>query len=310
MPSVLAFSRPSMNGAGMARLAGVELGGTKAVVVLGDDAGIARRVRIEVSDARETLRTIAGQLAEWNRETPIEALGIAAFGPIGINPDRPDYGHVLNTPKPGWEGADVVGSLGSVIDGPVALHTDVTAAALAEGRWGAAKGCSDYAYMTVGTGVGVGIIAAGEPLVGQLHPEAGHMQIPRRAGDDFNGSCPFHGDCLEGLASGSAIEARAGVAGEDLADDDPSWPFVIDAIASGCANLLLVLASQRIVLGGGVINARRRLVDEIAERCAEMLGGYLPFVGERAPIAGAELGQDAGPRGSLLLAGKALNSAG
>ena len=164
--------------------------------------------------------------------------------------------------------------------------------------------------MTVGTGIGVGIVAKGQPLVGQLHPEGGHMRVPRAPGDDFPGSCRFHGDCLEGLASGSAIEARTGLAGDDVSDDDPSWSFVVDAIASACANLFLVLASERIVLGGGVINARRRLVDDIARSCAGKLGGYLPFVADRAPICGAELGQDAGPRGSLLLAEKALGEAG
>ena len=294
----------------MTRLAGVELGGTKAVVVLGDETGIAERVRIAVSDADQTLASIAEQLAQWKGEAPIEALGIAGFGPIGVNPKRGDYGRVLKTPKPGWEGADLIGSLGPLIAGPVALHTDVTAAALAEGRWGAARDCTDYAYMTVGTGIGVGVITKDEPLVGQLHPEGGHMRVPRTLGDDFPGSCRFHGDCLEGLASGSAIEARTGLSGEDMSDNDPAWPFVVDAIASACANLLLVLASERIVLGGGVINAKRGLVDQIARRCAEKLGGYLPFVSDRAPISGAELGQDAGPRGSLLLAEKALSEAG
>jgi fructokinase len=295
----------SMDVARMARLAGVELGGTKAVVVLGDETGIAERVRFEVSGPRETLRSISDRLAAWTRDAPIEALGIAGFGPVCVDPERPDYGRVLKTPKPGWEGADLIGALKAAVDGPIALHTDVTAAALAEGRWGAARGCADYAYMTVGTGIGVGLIARDEPLVGQLHPEGGHMRIPRSPGDDFRGSCRFHGDCLEGLASGSAIEARTGIVGDMLSDDHPTWVFVIDAIANGCANLLLMLASERIVLGGGVINARTWLVDRIARRCADLLGGYLPFVTDRAPISGAELGQDAGPRGSLLLAKKA-----
>lgn len=298
-----------MNGDGMARLAGVELGGTKAVVVLGDESGIMERERIAVSDAAETLAKIRDRLSAWNREGPIEALGIAGFGPLGVDPARRDYGHVLKTPKPGWEGADLIGSLKPAVAGPVALHTDVVAAALAEGRWGAAQGCTDYAYMTVGTGIGVGVIARGEPLVGQLHPEAGHMRIPRASGDEFPGICSFHGDCLEGLASGSAIGARTGMVGDEVSDDDPCWPFVIDAIAGGCANLLLLLASGRIVLGGGVINARRWLVDAIARRCADKLGGYLPFVTDRAPIVGAELSQDAGPRGSLLLAEMALGRA-
>ena len=290
----------------MARLAGVELGGTKAVVVLGDERGIAERVRIPVSDADRTLASVADQLARWNRDAPIEALGIAGFGPLCVDPERADYGRILRTPKQGWEGADLIGALQAAVDGPIALHTDVTAAALAEGRWGAARGCADYAYMTVGTGVGVGVITKGAPLVGQLHPEGGHMRIPKSPGDDFPGSCRFHGDCLEGVASGSAIEARTGMVGDKLRNDDPTWAFVVDAIANGCANLLLVLASQKIVLGGGVTNARPWLVDRIAERCTRLLGGYLPFVTDTAPIYGAELGQDAGPRGSLLLAERAL----
>ena len=156
--------------------------------------------------------------------------------------------------------------------------------------------------MTVGTGIGIGIVVGGQPVTGMLHPEGGHIRVARSPGDSFPGSCPFHGDCLEGIASGSAIAARTGGEGEEVSDDDPVWPFVIDAIAEGCANLFLTLASERIVLGGGVINSRSFLADAIAARCAELLGGYLPYIADRAPIEAAALGQDAGPRGSLLLA--------
>ena len=263
-------------------------------------------MRIEVSDAQSTLGPIAAQLAAWNQEQPIAALGIASFGPIGVTPGRPDYGQLLTTPKPGWSGTNLLDTLGQTTDGPVALHTDVTAAALAEGRWGAAQGCTDFCYMTVGTGIGIGIVVGGRPVTGMLHPEGGHIRIPRSPGDSFPGSCPFHGDCLEGIASGSAIAARTGGKGEEVSDDDPVWTFVIDGIAEGCATLFLMLASERIVLGGGVINSRPFLVDAVAKRCAELLDGYLPFIGDRAPVEIAALGQDAGPRGSLLLAESAL----
>ncbi len=290
----------------MTRLAGLELGGTNAIVVLGDGTTIADRVRFDTGDAGSTLGQVRGQLEAWNREAPIAALGIASFGPVEVRPNAKHYGRVLSTPKQGWSGADLIDALAPSIEGPVALHTDVTAAALAEGRWGAARGCADHVYVTVGTGIGVGIIVGGAPVVGQLHPEAGHMRVPRRAGDGFAGSCPFHGDCLEGLAAGPAIEGRSGLAGKDVPDDHELWPFVIDPLAEAAANLFLTLASERIIFGGGVVNARPWLVDAIAGRCADKLDGYLPYIEDRAPIFAAELKADAGPRGALLLAEQAL----
>jgi fructokinase len=294
----------------MTRLAGVELGGTKAIAVLGRGTEIVERVRFEVSDAASTLAPIADQLAGWGREAPIEALGIASFGPVGVKPGTPGYGRIFDTtPKPGWGGTDLVQTLGSAVAAPVALHTDVTAAALAEGRWGSAKGCADYCYATIGTGIGIGIVVGGRPVSGALHPEGGHIRVPRSPGDSVAGSCPVHGDCLEGIASGSAIAARTGGRGDEISDDDPLWAYVVGAIAEGCANLFLTLASERIVLGGGVSTSRPFLVDAVATRCAELLDGYLPYISDRAPIEPALLGQDAGPRGSLLLAESALAAA-
>ena len=294
----------------MTRLAGIELGGTNAIAVLGDGTEIAERVRFATEDPGSTLDRLREQLATWNRETPIDALGIASFGPVAVRPGSPDYGRILTTPKPGWSGTDVLGTLARSVDGPAAIHTDVTAAALAEGRWGAAMGCADHVYVTVGTGIGVGIVVRGEPVVGQLHPEAGHVRVRRREGDSFPGSCPVHGDCLEGLSAGPAIEGRSNMPGKDVPDDHPLWPFVIDPLAEAAANLFLTLASERIVFGGGVINARPWLADAIAERCAEILGGYLPFIADQAPILAAKLKDDAGPRGALLLAHMALERAG
>lgn len=286
----------------MSRLAGLELGGTNAVVVLGHGTNIVDRVRFAVTTPDETLALVEDQLETWRQSGPLDALGIASFGPVGTRLDLPTYGRIIRTPKPGWDGADLLGKLAPLIDGPSSVQTDVTAAALAEGRWGAARGCSDHAYMTVGTGVGVGIVAGGRPLTGVLHPEGGHIGIRRRRGDDFAGSCPFHGDCLEGLISGTAIAARTGRGGESLRDDDPIWTEVVDSLAEACATFLMTLACEKIVLGGGVINRRHWLVDAAAERCACKLASYLPFVTDRAPLFAAKLGDNAGPRGALLIA--------
>ncbi len=290
------------------RLAGVELGGTKAIAVLGDGTEIVERVRIPVTNAAETLAAVADQLRNWRASGPIEALGIASFGPIAIQPGSSNFGHMLATPKPGWQGADVLGELQRAADCATAIHTDVTAAALAEGKYGAARGCCDHIYMTIGTGIGIGIITDNRPLTGQLHPEGGHVRVHRMTGDTFEGVCPFHGDCFEGLAAGPALAARAGRPGSELGDDDPAWLPVIDAIAEASANLFLNLASERIVIGGGVINERPWLIEAVSRSAAEKLGNYLPFVRDRAPIVAAELGADAGPRGSLLLAERALKA--
>ena len=277
-------------------LAGVELGGTKTIAVLGQGGQVLDRVQVATTTPDETLGAIAATLRDWQ---PV-AVGIASFGPVAIHRDDPDYGHILATPKVGWQGTDIIAALGQRV--PTALSTDVIAAALAEGQDGAAKGLSDFVYVTIGTGIGMGIVSGGRPLTGRLHPEAGHMSVPRIPGDDFAGCCGFHHDCLEGLASGRAIAARTGQAGESLSDDDRAWRFVVDALAHGFANLRLTLAPQAIVIGGGVATDRAWLAPAIAGRMDEVLGGYL----DASSVIPAALGADAGPRGALLLAASAL----
>ncbi len=292
---------------GSPRLAGVELGGTNAIVVIGDGETILERKRFAVTDADETLALVRGQLETWNAQAPFDALGIACFGPLGIVPGRPDHGRMLLTPKPGWTGADVHGALSGAIDAPATIDLDVNAAALGEGALGAAVGCRDFAYITVGTGVGIGLVSDGRPIIGRMHPEAGHMRVRRTAGDDFAGICEFHGDCLAGLVSGPALAARTGMAGQDLADDHPVWPFVIDALAEACANLLMTLSLERIVLGGGVVTSRPAIVDAIAAATSVKLGGFPPNIPDPAPIVVAGLGADAGPTGALLMAAQSLS---
>ena len=284
-------------------LAGVELGGTKTIAVLARGGAIIDQLRVATTTPGETLGAIAAQLATWQPA----ALGIASFGPVAIARDDPRFGQILATPKPNWEGTDLIAALAPNVPGklsmPVKLSTDVIAAALAEGRFGAAQGLTDFVYVTIGTGIGMGIVSGGRALTGRLHPEAGHMFVPRVPGDAFAGTCPFHRDCLEGLAAGPAIAARAALEGRAIRDDDPAWRFVVDALGHAFANLRLTLACEAIVIGGGVSVARPWLAQAVAARMDEILADYLP---EPSAVIPAALGPDAGPRGALLLAEEAL----
>ncbi len=280
-------------------VAGVELGGTKSIAVIGRGREILAQCRVPTTTPAETLGALTHQLAAWRTEYRPRAIGIASFGPVSVTD-----GTMLPTPKPHWAGADIVGPLAQGF-GAVAFHTDVTGAALGEGRWGAGVGLDDFVYVTVGTGVGMGLIAGGRPVTGMMHPEAGHIRIRRTPGDDFAGACPFHGDCLEGLVSGPAIAARCGHPAHLLAADDPAWRYVADALGEAFAMLFLTLSPARIIVGGGVGLGQPHLLTMVRERTVAALGGYLGFVdadtiGER--IVPAALGEEAGPLGTLVMA--------
>lgn len=291
-------------------IAGVELGGTKCIATLAKGRQIVRQERWPTGGV-EVLSRISDALADWSRDTPFAAIGIASFGPIYIDPDGPDFGHMGNTPKPGWAGADIHGHFASRFDVPVGLDTDVAAAALAEGRWGASVGCDVHAYVTIGTGVGLGLVVGGAAVHGRLHPEAGHMRVRRVAGDAFAGACPHHGDCLEGLVGGPALAARATAPVSDLADDDPLWSRVAADLAEWAAMLILCLSPQRLVFGGGVLDARPGLLPTIRARVAKLLNGYLEGHDETA-LAGLivppGLGSDAGPLGAVVVGWNALEA--
>ena len=291
-------------------VAGVELGGTKSIVLIGRGRDILVSERLPTTTPAVTLAALRQRLAEWQDQYKPEALGIGSFGPIALDKTGMDYGHMLATPKSGWAGADVVGALAEGFGERVAIHTDVTGAALAEGQWGAARGLSDHVYVTIGTGVGMGIIVNGQPVSGRMHPEAGHVRVRRVAGDDFAGACPFHGDCLEGLVAGPAIAARTGKPAQELAADNPAWTFVADALAESFAGLFLTLACGRIVIGGGVGVGQPHLLDMVRHATVEKLSGYLPFV-DAAQVANrivhAQLGDQAGPLGTLALARSVLD---
>lgn len=289
-------------------LAGVELGGTKCVCILGtgpDD--IRARVTLPTLDPDTTLDSIAAVIQKWREQPgPPLALGVASFGPIDLRRDSPTYGCMGATPKRGWANADIAGYFTRRFALPVGISTDVIGAALAEGRWGDAQGLSDYAYITVGTGIGAGIIVAGQSVFGCHHPEVGHARIVRARGDAWPGNCPFHGDCIEGLASGPAIEARSGKPAGSLESDSPVWETVVHALAQLNHLLVVTAAPQRILIGGGVMSAQPHLFPRIRRALLESLNGYLhiPQVLNDIDrfIAPPGLGTLAGPLGALAIA--------
>jgi len=285
-------------------IAGIELGGTKAIAVLGRAGEILQQHTVPTTSPEETLGSLARCLDDWGVDQRISALGIASFGPIRIDPAAPDYGYILDTPKPGWRGADVGGILGGVLGCPLAIDTDVNGAALAEYFWGAGQGCDSLCYVTIGTGVGGGLVIGGRPVHGALHPEIGHLRLRRADGDGFAGTCPFHGDCIEGLIAGPALAARFGGDPANVREDDPRWMHVASDIAELAAAILLSVSAERVLIGGGVGTGRSFLLPHSRALLLERLGSYLPFVTEQsveAILCSPALGDKAGPLGSLAL---------
>ena len=290
-----------------AMLAGVELGGTKCVCVLATSAGeIIAQERVDTEAPDVTLPRIRAILRQWfEAGHPICALGLASFGPIDVDNTSPGWGRIGQTPKPGWAGVDIVTVLSKDLGVPVALDTDVNGAAWAEMCWGAAAELSDYAYVTIGTGVGVGLIVDGKPICGFGHAELGHMRIARAPGDTWPGSCPYHGDCVEGLAAGPAIVARSGQHASLIATDDPIWYLVGHAIAQMLHNIVLTATPRRIFLGGGVISAQPQLFPIIRRELLTSLAGYVssPELDRIDDyVVPPDLGTLAGPLGPIALA--------
>lgn len=293
-----------------ALVAGIELGGTKCIALMARGTEILRSERIPTTDPEATLAAAANAFDQWNAELGVpRALGIAGFGPLRLDRARADYGHITATPKPGWAGTDLVGYFSGRLNGPIGFDTDVAGAAMAEYHWGGAQGCDVAVYLTVGTGIGGGVIANGKPVHGSVHPEIGHVRVRRRADDGFAGICPFHGDCIEGLASGPAIAARSGVSSEAMAPDHPIWEDVTSEVAELMATLLLTLSPSRILVGGGVFQHQQQLLTPLREKTASLLNGYI--AGMTADtlvdvIAAPMLSDRAGPLGAVALARQAL----
>lgn len=291
-------------------LAGVELGGTKCVCILSsssDPAHVVARERVPTRDPQTTLKAIDEILVRWQSEfAPISAIGLASFGPLCLDRAAEHYGYITSTPKPGWRSTELATRFQRHYNVPVAIDTDVNGAALAEGRFGAAQGLDDYAYITVGTGVGVGLVVRGRPVFGCNHGELGHLRVARVPGDHWPGACNYHGACVEGIASGHAIAARVGGPADRLSPDHPVWHVVADALAQLLHALVLATAPKRIILGGGVMTAQTQLFDRIRSALQSSLNGYITLRELKEGIADyvvpAALGSEAGPVGALILA--------
>jgi fructokinase len=286
-------------------LAGIEAGGTKFVCGIGSGPGDLKTAQFPTSAPAVTLPNVIRFFRD-NAGNKLEAVGIGSFGPVDLDHSSPSYGHITSTPKEGWRDFDLAGAIREGLGVPVSLDTDVNAAILGEARWGAAQGLSDAVYITIGTGIGGGAIVHGQVVHGMVHPEMGHLRIPHdRARDPFDGVCPYHGDCLEGLACGPALQARWGAPAGTLPADHPAWPLEAHYLALGLLNLTVTLSTKRIVLGGGVMQ-QPHIFELIRKEFARLLNGYVqhPNVLEGLDeyIVPPKLGSQAGILGSLVLA--------
>lgn len=287
------------------RLAGLELGGTKCIAVLSDGLTITERLELPTSTPGETLAAALEMLCEWDAAAPLLAIGVASFGPVRVDRAAADFGRILTTPKQGWSAVDLLGPLRERFACPLALDTDVNAAALAEYRWGKGQRCSSLVYVTIGTGVGGGIVIDGRPVHGMLHPELGHLQFRRSKGDRFSGICPFHGDCIEGLISGPALSARFSGDIHAAPADDPRRDHLAADLAQLFAALILGVSPHKILVGGGVGLGLPGMLDAAIAKLPAILGGYLPQLDAAAlcaMIGPPGLGADAGPLGAIALA--------
>lgn len=286
----------------------IETGGTKTVFAIGAaDGELLACERCPTADPATTLANALDFLrTAVQHHGPLRSVGIASFGPLHLDPQHPLFGHLGSTPKPGWSGFDLLGTVQGQLGVAAVLDTDVNAAALAEQCWGAGRGLDPVVYVTVGTGIGGGVMVHGRPLHGLMHAELGHLR-PRRHREDmgFAGTCPFHGDCMEGLASGPAIIARHGASLSELPAEHPAWRIQADYLGQLCAQITLSLSPQRIIFGGGVMQ-QTALFDPIRERLRYWLGGYVGALDSadavRNYVVPAQREPNAGILGALALA--------
>jgi fructokinase len=282
---------------------GIEAGGSKWECAIGTGPDDLRATT--TLPTTTPAETIDRAVAFFEREGPVDAIGIGSFGPLDGNPASPTWGYITTTPKPGWAQTDFGRAMKRRLDVPVAFDTDVNAAALGEHRWGASRGLDTSCYITVGTGIGGGGMVGGKLLHGLLHPEFGHMRIPHdRDADPFAGVCPYHGDCWEGLASGRAIEARWGKPAAEL-DGEEAWNLEARYLALGIVSVICVLSPERVAIGGGVMN-RPGLLELVQREIVGLMNGYLaaPVFGDGISgfVTAPALGRRAGVLGALALA--------
>lgn len=278
-------------------LGGIEAGGTKFVCAVGDESGkIIAKISFPTTEPDETLR----QVRQFFQQHHADAVGIGCFGPVDLDEKSNTYGTILNTPKTKWKQYDILTKLKTDLQVPVSIDTDVNAAALGEYLYGAGKDVDSCMYITVGTGIGAGFVHHGKTYIGKSHPEMGHLLIQRHKDDTFAGNCPYHGNCLEGLASGPAIEQRYGKKGVELANDAHVWELEAYYLAQAIMNYFLVLSPERIILGGGVMK-QEQLYPRIREKFRELLNGYLDVENMDKLIVAPELNDEQGVRGAMEL---------
>lgn len=290
----------------MKRYGALETGGTKMVLAVLDEQGnFLERAKIPTKKPQETM----AEMIAFFREHPVFALGIGSFGPLDLNPASPTFGSITATPKLSWRNFPIVPEFTKALQIPVAMDTDVNAAALAESVLGAAKGLESCLYVTVGTGIGGGLIVNGKPVHGLLHPEIGHIRVSPLPGDPLpKGICPYHGCCLEGMAAGPAIKEKWGLSARELPESHPAWELESDYLSQLCAIAILSFSPEKIILGGGVMQ-QKFLFPRIREKTLKALGGYIvhPAVEEGLAnyIVEPGLGTNSGILGAWLLAKQA-----
>ncbi|MBF4805727.1 MAG: ROK family protein [Pseudoleptotrichia goodfellowii] len=292
----------------MAVIAAVEAGGTKFICGLGTEEGkIIEKINIPTTNPEETMKRVI----EYFKDKKFDVMGVGSFGPIDPVKGSETYGYITKTPKPYWSDYNMIGELKKHYDVPMEFDTDVNGAALAESWWGAGKGLKNLIYITVGTGIGAGAVVNGTMLQGLTHPEMGHIFLKRHPEDKFEGRCPFHKDCLEGMAAGPAIEDRWGKKGQELMDKDEVWELEAYYLAQALVNYILILSPQRIIMGGGVMK-QQQLFPLIRKNVQKFLNNYVykkEILEEiEKYIVYPGLGDDAGFIGSIALGKIALDS--
>ncbi|SMF05128.1 fructokinase [Alteromonadaceae bacterium Bs31] len=281
----------------------IEAGGTKFVCAVGTGPDDFREIRFPTFTPEQTLQQVIDFFAPFQKE--LQVIGIGSFGPIDLHPESQAYGYITSTPKAGWANTDILGTIKKHIDVPLAFDTDVNAAALAEGEWGAAQDWQDYIYLTIGTGIGGGVVSGGKLVHGLLHPELGHCLLPKHPEDGYRGKCPYHHDqCFEGLASGPAIAERWQQAAQSLPADHFAWQLQADYIAKALMGFVCTLSPQGIILGGGVME-QQHLIGLVRDKLKQHLNGYIQaprlIDGMDSYLVRPDLGTRAGILGALLL---------
>lgn len=285
------------------KVGAIEAGGTKFVCAVGNEQNeIIERVSFPTTTPEETLAHVFAFFDQYQDE--LKAIGIGSFGPIEVRQSSPRYGYILSTPKLAWKNFDFLSAMKARYDIPMAWTTDVNAAAVGEASLGAAKGLNNMLYMTVGTGVGVGALVNGQLLEGIGHPEMGHVIVHPHPEDHYAGFCPYHGNCLEGMAAGPSIDGRLGVSGKEIAADHEVWNYVANYLGQALVDYTLILRPERIVIGGGNMKVPGML-DKIKEQYEQLMADYVDYPALDEYIVLPGLGDDAGITGALSLANQA-----